>query len=104
MDTMSYNELYNHCATPYIKYTKAEKSYSYVEPDTETADAELNTAETHIATDSDSMETLYYMIDNIVHDIWQACGCSGDIKAVYHTVGQAMDMLIDYEEYMKDGE
>ena len=46
------------------------ESYSYVKPETETADAELNIAETHITTDSDPMETLYYVIDNIVHDIW----------------------------------
>ena len=104
MNTISYNELYNHCTTPYIQCAKAEKGYSYVEPETETADVELNIAETHITTDSDPMEILYYVIDNIVHDIWQACGCNCDIKAVYHAVGQAMDMLIDYERYIKDGE
>ena len=101
---MSYNELYNHYAIPCIKYTNAEKGYNCVESEIETADAELNIAETHITTDSDPMKTLYYMIDNIVHDIWQACSCSCDIKAVYHAVGQAMDMLIDYEKYIKDRE
>ena len=104
MDTMSYNELYNHCAIPCIKCIKAEKSYSYVEPATETANAETKTAETGMVIDSDPIEILYYMIDNIVHDIWQACGCNCDVKAVYHAVGQAMDMLIDYERYIKDGE
>lgn len=88
----------------YTKCTETGKSYSYVKPETETADAELNIAETHITADSDPMEILYYMIDNIVHDIWQAYDCSCDIKAVYHAVGQAMDMLIDYEGYIKDGE
>ena len=104
MNTMSYNELYNICATPCIECTEAEKSYSYVEPETDTADDEFNIAEAHITTDSDPMEILYYMIDNVVHDIWQACGCSCDIKAVYYAVGHAMDMLIDYEGYIKDGE
>lgn len=52
------------------KMYRDRESYSYVKPETETADAELNIAETHITTDSDPMETLYYVIDNIVHDIW----------------------------------
>lgn len=50
------------------------------------------------------MGILQYVIDNIIHDIWQSRGCSCYIKAVYHAVGQAMDMLIDYEGYIKDGE
>lgn len=51
MNTISYNELYNHCATPYIKCTRAEKSYTCVEPEIGITDAELNTAETHITID-----------------------------------------------------
>ena len=45
------------------------KGYNCIEPEAETADVGLNTAETHIATGSDPMEILYYMIDNIVHDM-----------------------------------
>ena len=104
MNTISYNELYSNCATPCIQCAKTEKGYNCIEPETQTADAELKTAEAHIATYSDQMETLYYMIDNIVHDIWQSCGCSCEVKAIYRAVGQAIDMLIDYERYIKDVE